>query len=179
MFIDENFTKSAIRKEGKGITLDQLDQLPTGKFEVTGELEPHRQRLARALRSCENGGIPRTALIAAGLTVDNCAEARKLEWTCWTTSRCGRHQAGASKAGNVKHVRAMYGIWRAAEELLACDGDAVSGRLYLADARPPRARSAWFERAASGRSPNSSGCRRSPDGRNPAGRDGSAEVVRR
>ena len=136
VFIDENFTKSAIRKDGTGITLDQLDQLPTGKFEVTGELEPHRQRLARALRSCENGGVPRTALIAAGLTVDNCAEARKLEWhllddvEMWPGIKPDRR-----KAGNVKHVRAMHGIWRAAEEILACEGDAVSGRLYLTDAK--------------------------------------------
>src|SRR5262249_15994981 len=77
-------------------------------------------------------------LVAEGLTADDCTAAISLEWqmkdkiVMWPGMPSERR---AKVNGNVRHIRTIDRVWRAARELLNdFYRDVVSGRLLVVDA---------------------------------------------
>jgi hypothetical protein len=137
IFIDEDFRDAGTSKPRKGLTIDEIEAVPPG----TGDLGLYRELLAYSLRrQAHNGGVLRRN-IHTSLTVDACTRAIKLEWVAKGTATIwpgmpAKARAEAAKAGTgIRHIRTFHRVWRAVRELLECEDDAVSGRLFLADAK--------------------------------------------
>jgi hypothetical protein len=142
LFIDESFIDAGQSKPDTGLTLDEIERVPLGRgymTEIANDLTPYREKLARALRKNGLGGVSRALLVAEGLSADDCTAAIKLEWKrketveMWPGMSLKQRE---SCRGNVRHIRTMDRIWRVARELIEkFDGDVVSGRLYVAEAK--------------------------------------------
>jgi hypothetical protein len=139
IFIDESFRNAGTSKPERGLTLEEIEAPSGGP--CSGELGFFRERLAGALRAMpHNGGVARE-ILAQWLQADWCSRAVQLEWmrkektTLWP-GMPAKARAEAAKAGvNTRHIRTFHRIWLTARELLELEGDVVSGRLFLANAK--------------------------------------------
>jgi hypothetical protein len=100
--------------------------------DLLAELMPLRRKLLTALRNHPGGWIERNWLIAAGLTADDCSNARRLEWRSKTeVSRqptfVALRRALLEAVGN-RGVARRAMLWAALEKLLDNDSAARSGR---------------------------------------------------
>jgi len=135
LFIDESFQEAGQSKPKTGVTLDEIENVSLAKIDIANDLEPYRRKLAQALRTSEDGGVPRTNLIA--LSPDDCTAAIKLEWqmkkriVMWPGMSINHR---TKVGGNAANIHALDRVWRTVRELLADhSGDVVSGRLFLMD----------------------------------------------
>ena len=135
LFIDESFQEAGQSKPKTGVTLDEIENVSLAKIDIANDLEPYRRKLAQALRTSEDGGVPRTNLIA--LSPEDCTAAIKLEWQMkeWVVMWPGMSINHRTKVGgNAANIHALDRVWRTVRELLADhSGDVVSGRLFLMD----------------------------------------------
>jgi putative DNA primase/helicase len=107
--------------------------------DLRAQLMPVRQRLIAALRDHPEGGLTRERLIKAGLTGEEVVSARRLEWaTKIEVNLAGLSWPSAKKAVNKAAKRnrlipRFTALWHTAEDLLAEDGVAASGRAIVGD----------------------------------------------
>ncbi len=143
--IDESFWQAGIKTAGKGLTLDEVGAAPPigGKWlDAAADVAAYRSRLASALHRQDGlGGVARRHLCAKGIDADLCTRAIAAEWKLkasveiWPGMGRQARQVAAKAAAGTKRARTYAAIWNAARELLQReDGEAVSGRLVLAEA---------------------------------------------
>jgi putative DNA primase/helicase len=144
LIIDEAFALDGLKGlDGAPIQvrIEDLKQEPRHLSSVSrtadllAELMPLRRKLFSAIHNHPIGWIERDWLIAAGLTADDCAGARKLEWLAKTEltkqATFADLQKAIQKAEGNRDVARWAMLWAALEKLLGNPVAARSGRAEL------------------------------------------------
>lgn len=116
--------------------------------DATAQLNALHRQAAAALEATQERGAPRQAMIDAGITAANAAEAvaltwrRKLDAPIWPGMPKDDRKAAVEMVASNALIMRMARFWRAVEMLVADDGPQNSGWLTLAtaetDAGPQR-----------------------------------------
>ncbi|WP_424139991.1 hypothetical protein, partial [Roseomonas chloroacetimidivorans] len=160
---DEAWWQDGIRA-GRGVGVEGLAEavlgdpvyrfIPGGRQavdeEATNDLHALRAKLEHALMASPEGYVTRRALVAAGLTVQDCSTARGLEWNRKRENlmRPGmspedRRQA-AEEAGVNAQLPRFAAMWTVMADLLARDdAEAATGRAELAWKKDREGRERW------------------------------------
>ena len=149
--IDENFTKQGVVGTGRN------DRLIVSEYEIERQamhgkggailmadldmqLMPARRKLLTALRENGLGPLSRQKLLDAGLTYDECSEARGLEWKrkseigIWPGMPPAQRKAVLAEAANNSDIGRMATMWRLLMEQMDEDGPELSGTVYVDEA---------------------------------------------
>ena len=149
--IDENFTKQGVVGTGRN------DRLIVSEYEIERQamhgkggailmadldmqLMPARRKLLTALRENGLGPLSRQKLLDAGLTYDECSEARGLEWKrkseigIWPGMPPAQRKAVLAEAANNSDIGRMATMWRLLMKQMDEDGPELSGTIYVDEA---------------------------------------------
>jgi putative DNA primase/helicase len=154
--IDEGFWQKGLRGlDGRAIklTVDTLTEETPEIFDregnrddfATNDLVTARAKLARALRSADEGPLNRKHLVGAGLTVAECGDAKKLEWKRITRPNITpgmdpieRKDEADRTEHSGKRVRLVARLWSCVADLInAEEPEALSGRLSIGKTKGP------------------------------------------
>lgn len=157
LVIDEGFWQAGIRLGSKGLTLDEVE----ASVGYSPMLDKFRRTLVQSLRAQplpqqmrKDGLIPveRRFLHEAGLTVEDCEQARRIEWDGAQRPHLypgmpvhERAELIANAHRPPKYVKRLAALWDAARDLLTQDEHAVSGRLFLQQQKTEEGRQ-WIVR---------------------------------
>ena len=147
LIIDEGFLRAGLggvnpEQGTKGLVFLPLDTLSTfdriqGDDVATQELTFLRKRVQDAARLCKLGALPRTALLATGITPERCTEAisleyrRKIDPKILPDDTLNQRTAKAELAEANATIGKMVTMWRAIRDLVADDGPEFSGRISI------------------------------------------------
>ena len=146
--IDENFTKQGVVGTGHN------DRLIVSEYEIERQalhgkdhhilmanldmqLMPARKKLLAALRGNGLGPLSRQKLLDAGLTFDECSEARGLEWKrkseidIWPGMPSAQRKAVLANAANNSDISRMAAMWHLLMTQLDEGGPELSGTIYV------------------------------------------------
>ena len=149
--IDENFTKQGVVGTGRNdrliVSEYEIERQalhgkgrPTLLAELDAQLMPVRRKLLTALRSNGLGPLSRQKLLDAGLTHDECSEARGLEWkrktdiAVWPGMPAQQRKAALVDAAQNSDIGRMSTMWRLLMAQLDEDGPELSGTVYVEEA---------------------------------------------
>jgi putative DNA primase/helicase len=141
LVIDERFALNDLKGVNGApilVRIDDLKQQPRHPSSISrtadllAELMPLRRKLIAALQHHPLGEIERGRLIPVGLTADDCATARKLEWLAKAElpkqATFADLQKAIRKAEGNRDVARRAMLWAALEKLLGNPDAARSGR---------------------------------------------------